>query len=184
MRTVQPIREIQKIEEIRKILSTSKRNQALFLYGIHTGLRISDLLKLKVGDVRDRTHINLRETKTKKAKRFKLNADLMALTSDFIGDREDSEYLFKSREGENKPISRFMAYKILSEAAHEADLPDIGTHTLRKTFGYHFYRKTQNIALLQLIFNHSSPKTTLRYIGIDQDEIDQAMDEFLICSFN
>jgi site-specific recombinase XerD len=55
---------------------------------------------------------------------------------------------------------------------------EIGTHTLRKTFGYHFYKKTKHVAMLQDIFNHSAPIVTKRYIGISQDEIDQAIDEF------
>ena len=48
----------------------------------------------------------------------------------------------------------------------------IGTHTLRKTFGYHAYIKTKNIALIQKLLNHSSPSVTLRYIGITQDDLD------------
>jgi len=49
---------------------------------------------------------------------------------------------------------------------------------LRKTFGYHFYQQTKDVALLQELFNHSSPSVTLRYIGINQDKIDQAYDNF------
>ncbi|BDB95512.1 hypothetical protein BSG8_42640 [Bacillus subtilis subsp. natto] len=59
------------------------------------------------------------------------------------------EFLFKSREGINKPISRSMAYKILRAAAEYVGLDDIGTHTLRKTFGYHFYKQTKDVAMLQ-----------------------------------
>ena len=55
---------------------------------------------------------------------------------------------------------------------------EIGTHTLRKTFGYHFYKKTKDVAMLQDIFNYSAPVVTKRYIGISQDEIDLAIDEF------
>jgi len=57
-------------------------------------------------------------------------------------------------------------------------MDSIGTHTLRKTFGYHFYQKYKDIALLQELFNHSAPSVTLRYIGINQDMIDVAMKEF------
>jgi len=66
------------------------------------------------------------------------------------------------------------------KAAKQAKVPKlpIGTHTLRKTFGYHFYQKYKDIALLQELFNHSAPSVTLRYIGINQDMIDVAMKEF------
>ena len=73
-----------------------------------------------------------------------------------------------------------MAYKILRDAAAHVGLENIGTHTLRKTFGYHFYKQYKNVALLQKIFNHSDPQVTLRYIGIDQDEMDYAMRNFKI----
>ncbi len=99
----------------------------------------------------------------------------------YIEGKDEHEYLFKSREGVNKPISRSAAYKILNKAALAVGLEEnIGTHTLRKTFGYHFYKQTKDVALLQEILNHSSPKITLRYIGINQDQMDKAMKDFRI----
>ncbi|CAF1747999.1 Tyrosine recombinase XerD [Bacillus subtilis] len=59
-------------------------------------------------------------------------------------------------------------------------LDDIGTHTLRKTFGYHFYKQTKDVAMLQEIFNHSDQRTTLRYIRINQDAMNNAMKKFKI----
>ena len=49
---------------------------------------------------------------------------------------------------------------------------NVGTHTLRKTFGYHFYKQTKDVAMLQNILNHSVQNITLRYIGITQDMIE------------
>ncbi|RAP14991.1 hypothetical protein HS9_00315 [Bacillus velezensis] len=59
-------------------------------------------------------------------------------------------------------------------------MDDIGTHMLRKTFGYHFYKQTKDVAMLQEIFNHSDQRTTLRYIGINQDAMNNAMKNFKI----
>jgi integrase len=70
------------------------------------------------------------------------------------------------------------AYRILNKAAKNIGIGEIGTHTLRKTFGYLFYQKTKDVALLQELFNHSAPSITLRYIGINQDLMDNAMDDF------
>ncbi|PGA50175.1 integrase [Bacillus toyonensis] len=98
----------------------------------------------------------------------------------FIEEREDNEYLLQSRQGKNRPIGRSMTYKILSGAAAKFGLDEIGTHTLRKTYGYHMYMQTKNIALLMEIFNHSSEKVTLRYIGVNQDAMDKAMTRFKI----
>lgn len=71
------------------------------------------------------------------------------------------------------------AWKILNTAAKEVGLDEIGRHTLRKTFGYHFYQKYKDVAVLQQIFNHSSPSVTMRYIGINQDIIDEAVDDLV-----
>ncbi|QSX06445.1 tyrosine-type recombinase/integrase [Sedimentibacter sp. zth1] len=78
----------------------------------------------------------------------------------------------------NSPLSRQRVYDILNKVADTLNISKIGTHTLRKTFGYHFYQQTKDVAILQEIFNHSSPNITRRYIGIDQDVMDKAIGEF------
>ena len=52
------------------------------------------------------------------------------------------------------------------------------THTMRKTFGHHHYKQNNDVALLQKIFNHSSPSITMRYIGIAQEELDESYINF------
>lgn len=151
----------------------------LFLTGINSGLRISDILNLRVSDVK-RSYFNIKEQKTSKTKRIAMTPSLQRELKDYVEGREDHEFLFKSREGVNKPIGRSMAYKILREAAEYVSLEGIGTHTLRKTFGYHFYKQYKDPALLQEIFNHSSEDITLRYIGVNQDMMDKAIKDFKI----
>ncbi|MEH6977752.1 MULTISPECIES: site-specific integrase [Bacillus] len=183
MNFVQPIRDPEQIQQIKDYLKEkNERNYILFVMGINTGLRISDILKLKVGDLKG-SHISMREMKTGKQKRIEITSTLRRELRWYIEereDREDSEYLIRSREGKNKPIGRSMAYKILRGTAAEFGLDEIGTHTLRKTFGYHMYKQTKNIALLMEIFNHSSERVTLRYIGVNQDVMDKAMRKFKI----
>ena len=180
MKYVQPIRDKNKIEEIKSILKENgTRDLLLFTMGINTGLRISDLLRLKVIDVRGKSHVEIKEQKTGKIKRFPLLGNLQSMIDEYIRGKSDCDYLFKSRNGENKPITRVMAYMIINEAAQKADISDnIGTHTLRKTFGYHHYQTFKDVAILQHLFNHSSPSITLRYIGITQDEIEQTLRQF------
>ncbi|MED1489171.1 site-specific integrase [Bacillus smithii] len=178
MKHVQPIRDPEKIEEVKNILKRkSYRDWFLFVMGINTGLRISDLLQLRVKDVKNKSHITIREKKTGKDKRFKVKNGLRLIIEEYIQGMDDEDFLFPSQKT-NKPIQRVQAYKILNAAAKEAGLDEIGTHTLRKTFGYHFYQRTKDVALLQEMFNHSAPSITLRYIGINQDIMDKAMDEF------
>jgi len=179
MKRVQPIREKSKIEDIKKILKgQNDRNFIMFCMGIYTGLRISDILQLKVGDLKNKEYIRIFEQKTGKENGILINPSLKRELKKFIEFRNDDEYLIKSREGKNKPLKRDMAYKILSAAAKEIGLEEIGTHTLRKTFGYHFYLKTKDIGLLMDMFNHSAPNITLRYIGINQDKRDKALRAF------
>jgi integrase len=179
MNFVQPIRDKIKIEEMKnELLKSGSKNYLMFVVGINTGLRISDILTLKVSDVRDRTHITITEQKTGKNKRFKINDNLKSEIDKYTLNMHSDEYLFQSQKGVNKPITRVQAYRILNKAGERVGLGEIGTHTLRKTFGFHFYQKTKDVALLQELFNHSAPSVTLRYIGINQDIMDMAIDDF------
>ncbi len=177
MNFVQPIRDPEKIKQMKEVLrDMSERNFVMFTLGISTGLRISDILQLKKEDLLQ-SHINITETKTTKAKRIKIPGYIKKDIMPYVKSLKDGDYLIKSRQGKNRPIDRSTAYRILRKAAKQVKVTEIGTHTLRKTFGYHFYKKTKNIALLQELFNHSDQHITLRYIGINQDALDEAMDK-------
>ncbi|MCJ8108801.1 tyrosine-type recombinase/integrase [Staphylococcus aureus] len=99
----------------------------------------------------------------------------------YIQFLEDEDYLFKSNkldsEAQIKPISRVQAYRILNHSAKSIGLSEIGTHSMRKTFGYHYYKKTKDVALLMDLFNHSSQVVTLRYVGISQEVINSSISE-------
>jgi integrase len=177
---VQPIRDPEKIEKMKEYLrAKNERDYVMFLLGISTGLRISDILKLTKEDLL-RSHIHIKETKTTKAKRVKIPGYIKKEIVPYAKSLNDGDYVIKSRQGGNKAIDRSTAYRILRYAADHVNLTEIGTHTLRKTFGYHFYKQTKNIAMLQELFNHSDQHVTLRYIGINQDALDEAMDKYRI----
>lgn len=171
MNIVQPIRDYEKLEGMKRSLKEkNERNYVLLMTGLYTALRISDILKIKVGDIKG-DHINVREKKTSKFRRIYLHNDLKKALKSYTTDKPPYEYLFKSRQQGNKPITRAMAYVILREIAEEFGLDSIGTHSLRKTFGYWTYKETKDVAGLQKLFNHSYPEETLRYIGIEQDDV-------------
>lgn len=178
MNTVEPIRDIEVVYDIADYLRVrSERNYLLFEFGISTGLRISDILKFRVRDFRDRNgkmkeYFRINEQKTDKVKMMQIPKDLKGLIKDYVKDKKDYEFLFKSRNGINKPITRQQAYRILSDAASVFGIDKIGCHTLRKTFGFHIYQKTKDAAGIMSLLNHSSISETLRYIGIDQDRKD------------
>lgn len=181
MNEVQPIRDKKRLEGMKnELLKQGYRDYMLFVLGINTGLRISDLLELKVVDVKDKTHIEIVEGKTKKNKRLMINSQLRNDIDRYINNMGDNEYLFQSQKGDNKPITRVQAYRILNKAAKKQELENIGTHTLRKTFGYWHYKQYKDVALLQELFNHSAPSVTLRYIGINQDVMDKTIENFYL----
>lgn len=178
MNFVQPIRDPEIIDEIKKFLGEyNERNRMMFVLGINTGFRVQDILKLRKRDVTG-DHIIMIEMKTGKKRWIQINPTLKRELRLYTKDMQDDECLFQSRQGKNRPIKRDMAYKIMQKAAKHFGLIDIGTHTMRKTFGYHMYQKTKDITLVQKMFNHTSPSITFRYIGMDQDMMDAAMNRF------
>lgn len=180
MNLVQPIRDSQTLEELKQFFKNkNERDYIMFMMGINTGLRISDILALRVKDVSG-DYISMREKKTSKQKRIIIVPSLKKVLREYIKGKPGNEFLIKSQKGENQAIHRSSAYRILKDAAEEFYLQEIGTHTLRKTFGYHFYQQTKDVAMLQELFNHHSPKVTLRYIGVNQDSLDKAMLRFKI----
>lgn len=184
---VEPLRTEREIEEMKWALrrgnkktpkrpQLAARDELLFLIGINTGLRVNDLVRLKVKNVRGTDTFIIREGKTRK--RREINIGMLRKEIDsYIIHKDANEFLFKSQKG-NRYITTTQVYRILNDAADLLGRNDIGTHTMRKTFGYHHYKRFKDIAILQEIFNHSSPEITLRYVGIRQDEINESLSNF------
>lgn len=181
MEFVQPIKDRKKVEAVKKILKGSNlRDYCLFVLGVNSGLRVSDLLSLNVGDVVDeegnlKSRIALREQKTKKQKDFPISENAKRALVEYLVTRDYQldEPLFISRK-KGGTLQRAQSWKIINDAARAVGLTDrIGTHTLRKTFAYHAYKAGKDIVQLQKLLNHSSPAVTLAYIGITQEEQDE-----------
>lgn len=179
MNVVQPIKKLEDIQKIKKYLAKKSRDALLFSFGVNTGLRISDILSLDIGDVKGRDYIEIREKKTNKYKKFQLNRFLKEEIDVFVEGLPSEQPLFYTQK--HCRLDRAQAYRILNKAAQAVGVKErIGTHTLRKTFGYHFYQQYDDIVMLQKIFNHSTPSITLRYIGIEQEDIDEVYRNFYL----
>jgi site-specific recombinase XerD len=174
MEIVEPIRNKKQIDSMKKYLrGQNVRDYLLFVLGINSGLRICDLLKLTVAEVKDKDRISIREQKTGKSKDFPLSDTCKKVIAEYIKTTTlTSGSLFPSRKGK-KPISRIQAYRILNIAASRVGIAEaVGTHTLRKTFGYHAYQNGVDVTRIQKLLNHSAPSITLAYIGITKEELD------------
>lgn len=181
IKDVQPIRSLEKINDMKWSLKRhcSERDYILFLLGINTGLRVSDLLKLKVKDIKGKKKITVKEGKTEKTRTIQLNNIYTELNT-YMKTLESTDWLFPSRKGD-KAITRIQAYRTLNKAAAMVDIPDgIGTHTLRKTFGFWHYKLFKNVSELQIIFNHAHPEITLKYIGITDEQKENNLMSFVL----
>ena len=168
------------------------RNKMLFLIGINVGLRASDLITLKWnfffdnnGEFKDSYSLQPKKTrKTKKFVKLYFNQVVKKAVTDYIEEypiQDMNEYLFKSRKGEGA-ISERALWKIVVDTTAEAGInKNVGSHTLRKTFGrfiwYNAEDKNKALVILQTIFNHSSPAVTSKYIGLTDDEIGETFNE-------
>ncbi len=176
MNYVQPIRDRELINSIADYLNQkSERDAVLFLLGINVGCRISDILKLRVKDLRGKDRLCIIEQKTGKPKYFPIPVKFnKTILQPYLEDCGSSwKYIFASQKNCNKPITRQHAWRIIKKAGKQFGIDNIGTHTLRKTFGYHYYQMTHSVVDLMKIFNHSEQEITLRYIGIMDSQIEE-----------
>ena len=181
--TVEPIREWEKIQEMKSLLIDEQkyRDWLMLVLGLNFALRISDLLKIRVSDVYDpdmypRIRLILREKKTNKENFLAITNSSRDALIDYVKYTRikfSDDYLFKSRQGGNRSIDRIQAYRILNQVAEKVGLSDInvGTHTLRKSWGYHAYKRF-NLSLddIMLKLNHQSIQSTKRYVGLTAEE--------------
>ena len=173
---VDPIKDNQKIRLIINDLKNNNqdRNLIMILIGIYTGFRISDILELKVKDVKGKISIKKREEKTKKYKSIAIHKELYKELEVYCRGKPNDEYLIKSREGGNKPISRVQAYRIIKTLQSKYKISDnLGCHSLRKTYGYNMYKKN-DISIVQKSLNHTMQADTIKYIGVEEEEINRA----------
>ena len=174
--TVDPIRFEKDIKKIKRLLKDSPRDLLLFTMGINNGLRISDLLKLRVGDVREVAAgetLRIKETKTGKENVLMINKSVHKILVEYLEEAKpkNEDYLFQSRNGNNKPLTRETVHKMVKEWTRSLK-GHYGTHTLRKTFGY--MQRTKYAVSFEVLckrFGHSSPAITMRYLGIDDKEV-------------
>lgn len=197
-RTTQPIRSPAQRHAMDKyFMSHNPRNRVMFALGIYTGRRISDILNLDVRDVAEidrrgrlciRERLELQEVKTGKFVDILIHPKLKRILNKYLKQRRKecetlgallNEPLLKSQkprhDGQYR-ITRRHALRILSECASACGVEGrVGTHSLRKTFGYRLYNNKTSIETIQQALNHSSPEVTLSYIGITRDDFDEAI---------
>lgn len=189
---MQPIRDMAQVDDIQATLSRltdghGRRMFLMFEIGIRLGLRIGDMLQLRVGDIRGKQTYTYRPRKQlhKGGGRgvtitATIEPALRRIIAARCADAADGDLIFASRKrtggGNGRPISRQQAYHDMRKIGEICGVPGLGCHTLRKTFGYHHYKKHHDIAFLQEWFGHSSSSTTLIYIGMTEENFRKRTD--------
>lgn len=195
----EPIKSMEDIFKISEYLIENKkfRDNMLFIVGINFGLRVSDLRMLRFSNLINdnftfRNNFAVFEQKTRNTRKRKKNrcitinhAVIEAVTLYLVNTPgvSLSDYMFRNcsnnKKSKNEPLNPRSIYRILNDAADALDLNiRVGTHTLRKTFCYHqmvmSHNDSRKLLLLQKMLGHSSPAQTLDYIGITEEEIEEA----------
>ncbi|WP_445490661.1 tyrosine-type recombinase/integrase [Niallia sp. 03133] len=175
MEVVEAIKDLKQINSMKRYLrKNSERDYLLFVLGINTGLTITELLDIRVKDLfSDETikdfYIVQKEECTKD---IYLNQKVKKAILSYVQSTSilPDSYLFQSKKADQH-LSRQQAYRIIHQAAEAIGLnAKIGTHSMRKTFGYHAYKRGVAISLLQKHFNHSTKQETFKFLGITKEE--------------
>ena len=194
----EPIKSLEEIQAVSDYLIAQKRyrDNMLFVCGINFGLRVSDLLQLTFGRLIDdsfcfRTTFPILEIKTRNTRKVQKNryvtindavVEAVTLYLEHTPGRKLSDYMFRSESNRctsNVPMSRMTVDRIMKSIKEEVGIAaKLSSHSLRKTFGYHQMVMSGNdprkLLVLQKIFGHSTAMQTLDYIGITNDEIEEA----------
>lgn len=180
-------------DEIKKVVKSfsgdfEKRDRALFLLGLKTGFRISELLSLRIGDVIqggqivDRLSVSRRNMKRKtEGRTVILHPEAKETLSAWLVESCPTDaletFFFLSRRGENRPITRVQAWRILNRAFEAAGVHGkTGTHSMRKTFAHRVYDALDgDLIKLQKALGHRNINSTVSYLSFREEEIDQAI---------
>ncbi|WP_069997765.1 tyrosine-type recombinase/integrase [Cellulosilyticum sp. I15G10I2] len=176
MNTVEPIRDFGILLDIGDVIRERReRDYVLYMSALYLGRRISDILPLKVRDIKNLDYLYLREDKTNKEAVIEIHEDLKVIYKQYCEGKKDREYLFRRSKGKNEPITRQWFWRILHEAAKEVGYKEkIGCHSLRKSMGYWMFKNGVDPYTIMLFLNHSDIATTKRYIGVTRDDISKA----------
>ena len=182
---VEPIRKMSDIKRIKKLLlSQGKlRDYALFVTGINSGLRTQDILSLRIGQVDGVAvgeRVSIIEKKTGKPNVLIVNEEIRCALDKYLAtrpDRKPEEYLFLSRKYLNQPLSVYAVTHYVQSWCDQIGLKgNYGAHTLRKTWT--FMMRTQygvSWEKLSKRLNHSAPSVTRRYLGVQDEEVEEIL---------
>lgn len=190
MNFVEPIRSTKKIAQIKNLLKGQGRYRDLLLFvvGINTALRVSDLLNLRIGDFVDeaggvRERFGIREEKRGKRHEVVINQSIVEALELYrtaypeVEKNPDYFVFFNTRSNNyTQPITRQQVWLFISSVCQDVGLAgNYGTHSLRKTWGYHARMNGVDLTLIMHQLNHNDLSYTKRYLGITDEELGEVV---------
>jgi len=166
------------------------RNRAIFNLELYTGERISAILKLRIGDVvqsgKILEHITYRRQNRKgkiEGRTVRLHPVAKAAVFEWINQLAagtiltSSDYLFRSRKGPNRPISRVCFHRILQDAVQKNGfVGKVATHSMRKTFADRVHKALGNdLFRTQKALGHKNINSTVQYLSYKEADIEEAI---------
>jgi len=190
MKGARPLTDVE-VNQVLDVLNGryGKRDRALFLLGVRSGFRISEILSLRLMDVYVANEIVLRISVKRSNMKGKVEGRTVILHQQakealqiWIDELlslggTGSDFLFKSRNGVNQPISRSQAFKLLERAYRKLGFAGtLGTRTMRKSFASCVYEKlNRDLVKTQKALGHRNINSTVSYLSFKSEEIDQAI---------
>ena len=174
MSFIQPVKDEAVLNLIPNLLTKHYTQQFcdIWIFGINTALRVTDILNIRFVDI-EQDRLRIRERKTKKSAEILLNSKCKDIIERIRKERPNAVYLFESNQNKGHPLSRQTVGRVLKDIGEIVGLR-LSTHSMRKTRGYHLYKKCGKIEPVTKMLRHSSTGVTLRYIGIEQEDIDKS----------
>lgn len=185
MNEVHAVKDINILNSIPVLLKKHHGQQMadIWEFGINVAIRISDTLNIKLCNIVE-NRLRIIESKTGKVADVPLNVKAMSIVESIRVKYPDSEYLFQSRNSRNlgskvKPLSRQAVATVFKDIGSIVGV-QLGTHSMRKTRGYHLYQQTKDIARVAAMLRHTSTAVTMRYIGLTKDDVDKDFNELVL----
>ena len=162
------IKEKEVLEAIKEFYrkNDNTRDLLLFTLAINTGLKLNELLELSISDVKNKDSLKIVQSGI--TKRIPLTKEIQKLITKVISNKNEESPLFVS--GFGRRIDRTTVYRNFKDVCKEMNLDsDISLASLRKTFGYHYYKTYGDLSMLQWLFNQNSVLDTMKYLGLETD---------------
>lgn len=180
MLSVEPIRDKDIYNKMKaELMEWNEKYYIMFLVGCLLGLRINEILSLRVGDVKGKKEHTFIQSKTGKEVTIAFNPELKKALNKYCEGKDPQCALIPCRDNEYKPLSPMRAWEVIHALGEKHGL-HLGTHSMRKTCAYHYYMQTHDLATLKVWLNHTSERDTLTYIGVTKERVREAMIHFKI----